>query len=354
MAVTRRTLRLAEQLRIVIDHEIDWSVRQLVQAWARAWTVIDGEWTATVNQLVDLTSHGQWPGASVVLRAAATQAALASATREVVDLADFTGVTVVTAARNVSTEVAFWQKRIIASQLPASFKPGQELPEKLPDQVLASIVERTTEQIESRRRPLAEDAVESMRQALVRGVAIGENPRSTARRMLDRTHSSFNGGLSRALTIARTEVLDAYRSGAAAYQSQHDDVLRGWAWHAKLDARTCPSCWAKHGTVHQLWETGPHDHQCGRCSRTPLTRSWADIGIDLEEPESVLPDAEQAFKALSREEQLKVMGVVRLHALDAGVLDWSDLTVRRTTPGWRESWVPIRVADARRRLVRSV
>jgi hypothetical protein len=354
MAVTRRTLRLAEQLRIVIDREVDWTVRQLVQAWARAWLTIDAEWTQAVNDLVETTRDGRWPTRRDVFRAASVQAALHSATREVTGLAEFTGVTVVTAARQVSTEVAFWQRQIITSQLPVGWQQGEALPEKLPDQVLAAIVERTAEQIESRKRPLADDTIEAMKRALIRGVVVGENPRSTARRMLTTSRSGFNGGLTRAMTIARTEVLDAYRSGAGAYQAGHDDVLQGWLWDAKLDTRTCPSCWAMHGSEHPLLEVGPIDHHCGRCARTPLTRSWRDLGIDMDEPEGIFPDAEEAFRRLTYGEQLRVMGPVRLRAWSSGALAWSELSVRRQNPGWRDSMVPISIGDARRRLLSPV
>lgn len=350
MAVTRRTLRLAQQLRIVIDGILDRTVRELVEAWARAWQVIDAEWVEAMNELVEMSQDGNWPSRRQVLRATKAQAALASATREILDLSEFTGITVVAAAREVTSQVAFWQARLVASQLPDTAAIGAML-HPLPDQVLAAIVERTTEQIESLRRPLSIDAAEAMKQALIRGVVVGENPRTTARQMVDRAEQRFNGGLTRAMSIARTELMDAHRSATAAYQLEQTDVLRGWAWHAKLDARTCPSCWAKHGTEHELTETGPNDHPQGRCARTPLTKSWADLGIDLDEPESVLPDARATFEALPRADQLRILGPVRLKALEAGSIAWEDLSVLRTSKGWRDSWVAVPVQDARRSLL---
>lgn len=352
MAVNRHTLQLADSLRIVLNDEIDWTIRQLVQAWVRAWTVIDAEWRLAIDQLVAATEKGSWPTAAEILRAASVQAALASATREVISLADFAGVTVVTSARNVTTETAFWQRRIITSQLPVGYQPGQDLPEKLTDQTLAAIVHRTEEQIESWKRPLPRDMAEQMKRALVRGVAIGESPRATAARMLETTQHEFNGGLTRAMTLARTEVLDAHRSAAQAYQLANPEVLLGWAWTAKLDTRTCAACWAKHGIVHALMEPGPLDHQCGRCARTPITHPWSALGIEIDEPDSLLEDSYEAFRALSREDQLKILGPVRLHALDTDAIYWEQLAQRRTTPGWRDSFVPMSVGFARRKLIR--
>lgn len=358
MAVTRRTLRLADQLRIVLDDRVDLAVRDLVEAWARAWEQIDTEWQLAIEQLVAASKSGRWPSPTQIAQTSRAQRALAAATREILDLTEFTGVTVITAAREVAAEVAFWQSQLLASQMPSEAGTTAELVARF-DRInplsLGAIVERTTTQIESLKQPLSRAATEAMRQALVRGVALGENPRTAARRMVRLAEQRFNGGLTRAMTIARTEILDAHRTGTAAYHFDHADVLQGWAWHAKLDTRTCPSCWAKHGTVYQLQVTGPNDHQQGRCLRLPVVKPWSALGFeDVEEPPSLLTDARTRFAELPRRDQLKIMGPVRLQALEKGALDWSELTTRRRTRGWRDSWAPIPVGDARRRLLTPV
>jgi SPP1 gp7 family putative phage head morphogenesis protein len=357
MAVTRDTLRLAKQLRIMLDRRVDVVVRQLVEAWARGGEEIDGEWEAAIADLIANSSGGRWPNRLQIARASRAQQALSMTTEQVVGLAEFSGVTVSTGAREVSTEAAFWQARLIASQMPEQAGTAAELAarfDRVQAEAIGAIVERTTEQITALTRPLPAFATDAMKRALVRGVAIGENPRAAAKRMVDLAQSHFNGGLTRALVIARTEMLDAHRSASAAAQLANEDVLRGWVWHAQLDSRTCPSCWARHGTVHDLTEVGPNDHQQGRCSRTPVTKSWAELGFDdIIEPVSLLPDAGEVFAGLSRDEQLKVMGPVRLKALDAGVLSLADLAVRKDNPGWRPSWVPMSTKAVRRRMLRS-
>lgn len=356
MAINRETLRLAKQLRVDINATVDITVRQLVEAWARAWTQIDAEWRAAVDQLVAASKDGKWPTPAQVARAERAQKALAVATREIRSLAEFTGVTVTTAAREVTEQVAFWQARLIASQMPKEAGTTAELAARftrVDADAIGAIVERSVEQITARTQPLSVAATEAMKQALVRGVAVGENPREAARRMMRLAEHQFTGGLTRALVIARTEILDAHRSGTAAAQLANADVLKGWMWHAELDKRTCPSCWAKHGTVHDLEVTGPDDHQQGRCARTPVTKSWKELGFDVKEPAPIIPDAQQVFSQMPKADQLAVMGPVRLKALDSGAMSWSDLSVKRTTDGWRDSWVPVPVGTARRSLVRS-
>ena len=129
-----------------------------------------------------------------------------------------------------------------------------------------------------------------VRQELVRGMQLGLNPRETARRtvlgnrMVQAFEHGFNLPLNRALIITRTEQIDAARDAAALTHQANADLLRGWQWVAQLDTRTCPSCWAQHGTEHPLDEPGPWDHQQGRCTRMPVTRTWADLGYDVPEP----------------------------------------------------------------------
>lgn len=341
MAITRETIRLSRELRILIRDTENEAVRSLVRSWALAWQEIEGEFMLAIQDLLAVTP-GQWPTRAQIARAERAQAALNLALTRIDELADFAGVLIERAGVDAVYRAVEWQPKIIASQLPPSVGDAALLAgsfDRISRDAIDAIVERTATQIHSTLRPLSTAAVDAMKRSLIRGVAVGENPRTTARLMLKRLEGDFNGGLTRALTIARTEILDAHRSGAAAAQMANADVLQGWVWLAQLDTRTCPSCWAQHGSRHALTETGPNDHQQGRCARMPVTKSWADLGFDVEEPPSVLPDARTVFDGLSRADQLKIMGPTRLKALDNGA-PWVGLTQRRTTKGWRDSWAP--------------
>lgn len=358
MAITRRTLRISDQIRIVLDAQVDRTVIALVQAWARAWEQISPEWEEAIADLVAASQPGSWPNRLQIARAQSAREALQAVTKAVTELAEFAGVTVVATTREVTAEVALWQARLIASQLPDEAGTTAEVVarfNRVDPYAIAAIVERTVEQIESWKRPLSAQATEAMRAALVRGVIVGENPKVAARRMMRIGEKNFNGGLNRALVLARTEIPDAQRSAAAAHHLEHEDVLTGWQWHSKLDARTCISCWSRHGTTEELHVPGPYDHHQGRCTRLPVTKSWADLGYtDIEEPPSLLVDAQAKFDALPRTRKLQIMGPVRLRAYETGAMAWSDLSVLQSNGGWRDSWVPAPVKDVRRRLLTPV
>lgn len=348
MAINDETLRLGRQLRIRVGAEVDQVVRELVQAWARAWDEVHGAWNDAAMDLAKYASldDGQWPDAWTIARHERAQAALLATYDEVLQLAEFTGVTVSDAVGRVVTDTPEWHARIIASQFPATADREALVARfnRVDRFALSAIVERTTQQVTSTMWLLPYQAQEQMRRVLIRGVALGDNPRRAAAEMVARAEGTFNGGLTRALTIARTEMLDAHRSAGAASHFANADVLTGWVWLAQLDTRTCPSCLAMHGTEHNLDEVGPMDHQQGRCARMPKTKTWRDLGIDLDEPADITPDAKAWFDGLSRADQTKVMGPDRLAALDAGV-PWHDLAQRRTTPGWRDSWAPTPARD---------
>lgn len=347
MAITQRTLRLVQEMRQSLDKILDGTTRDLTKAWVRAWDELIAVFNAAADELIAAAMDGRWPSRAQVARSTRAQRALDLAAQSLAVLA-------MQASNDISK--AAWQavylavesyKPILLSQLPPRAEVGIGF-DRIDLNAVEWIVKRTTEQINARHWPLAMDATEAMRRELVRGVVVGDNPRTAARNIVTRCEGAFNGGLSRAVNIARTEMLDAHRAGAQASQDADADVLAGWIWHCKLDTRSCPSCWAMHGTLHPLAEPGPLDHQSGRCSRTPKTKTWAELGFDIPEPPDVLPDAQSAFRALPRDDQLKIMGPQRLNLLDAGRINWADIPQRRTTTGWRDSYHARSASDLER------
>ena len=80
---------------------------------------------------------------------------------------------------------------------------------------------------------LAPDAAAGVRQALITAVATGLGPRQTAALV----KKSFGIPLKRALTIARTEHLRAFRESSRQAWAQQRDVVQGWLWLAALGIR---------------------------------------------------------------------------------------------------------------------
>lgn len=337
MAITERTLTLEQELRDSLRGVTDAQVRDLTRAWATAWDEIEPDLhAALLEQLVsgDRVTRAQ------LLRSVRLRKALVVIADKLEALAAEAGVRITGDLRDIIETAGGAQASVIDSQLPADFMSADDLAtwSRVDERQIEAIVKRSTEQITSLTKPIPAEQMAVVRRELIRGVAAGTNPKATAARIVRRAEGKFVGGLNRALVIARTETLDAHREGARVGRLPHADVLASWTWLCALDSRTCPSCWAQHGTVHPIDTFGPDDHQQGRCAAVPTTKSWADLGIDVEEPPSLLPDPAAKFDGLDEETQRGILGPKRYDAWKSGDYPMESWSQKRTTDGWRDSY----------------
>lgn len=353
MAINRQALKLLDQLATEADKTLSADLVKLVLAWSRAWSVVEREWRAVVEDLAREIAAGGRPRRKTLANLHNVQAAMNSAQAQLEALASLTSARAVATTRALIQSAAAAQTELIAVQLPrgSEARTAVEAVTDLPNRQLEALVRRTTSRIESKLRPLSADATSAMLDALLKGAARGRNPRVIAATMLRNTRDGFDGGLTRALNISRTEALDAHRSAAQITQNEHSDVLAEWQWLAHLEGtRTCPACWSKHGTLHPLTEPGPWGHQQCRCSRAPVTKTWRELGIDLDEPPSAVRDGQTQFFQLPKAQQLEIMGPTRLQGLEQGKILWEELATKRANPGWRDGFYATPVRDFKSRL----
>lgn len=390
MAVTRSTLALTRTLRSGIGTEVDGADRHLTGLWVQAWDRLAPAWTAACTELAAMAvADGRWPSRNQIARNDTAMGALYASEDALTALAAETDTTAGAAAGRVVALDAELEPRIIGSQAPETktealtshvLRRLREAEEEVPPEdvtdggmvppptaadllgpaviagivagrfepsALAAIIARAEGQIHADTIPLTPAAIEAMKNALIEGVIVGDNPIDIARDMVNRVEGAFNGGLTRALTISRTEILDAYRAASAYTHRANSDLVTGWQWFARLDRRTCTACWSRHGRVYPVTEPGPDDHQNGRCTRLPKLATWAELGITAPEPPSLLPDGEKAFNTLPKAQQLEIFGPSRLDLYQSGAVTWDQLATWRDTPQWRRSNVPTTVRDLR-------
>jgi len=343
VAATRETLQLLADLNGEVDDHIDGVTRDLTAAWAHAWDVLEPGFATGLSNV--LAEPGDTVTRRQLFRDPALQGSLGASVRALDALAALAATKATGAARAAAQQGADGQAAIIASQMPPQRPVTEASLGGFAERALAAILARISQRITALTRPLSPDADQAMRRELVRGMQLGLNPRAVARRILQAVEGAFNGGLSRALTISRTEIMSAYREAAAIGQNAQRDVLEGWVWVASLSNRTCFVCWSLHGSKHPLTEPGPQGHVNCRCVRSPELMSWQDLGFDIPEPPSLIPNAQERFASLSRADQLQIMGPARLDLLDRGAVQWGDLARLRDNPGWRPSWAPVPVRD---------
>lgn len=338
MSVTNETLTIIEAYRAATVRIQDAQTRTLVAAWANAWNVVADELSDAIN---DLTSGATPPSPAKVRRSRKLAASLDAIGAQLDDLARQSGVVIVGDLPTALQLAGQANAALIATQLPELAGVALVVNwDRIDRRAIAAIITRTTERIHALSLPLSDEAVAAMRRSLIRGLATGDNPRVTARRMLADTEGRFNGGLTRTLRIARTETLDAMRAAARLSDEANAAVLAGrWAWTASLSTRTCPACWSMHGQEFPLSQPGPEGHVNCRCARVPVTKTWADLGfIGIEEPPSLMPDAEAAFAELDPAVQLEILGRRRYEAWLAGDYPMGSWARRVDNPDWRPSW----------------
>lgn len=328
MAVNQKTMSEVLSRYIQQGQQLDVQDRLLLQAWARAWDVMVDELAQVVRQISE-------PHISKVIRRRKVAEAMAIVNQGLRQALSTSQDAATATAQAMIDDAGRDVAAIVASQLPAGAVVAFES-----NHQLAEIVKRTTQQITARHWVLEQEATEAMKRALVRTVAEGTNPRVAARRMVQDVKGVFNGGLTRARVIARTEQIDAYRAAAKQAMDDNKNMLAGWMWVAKLSARTCRSCLSKHGTHHQLDEPGPLDHQQGRCVRVPITKTWEELGFKgIKEPPPVVGESGEDWlkrqPAETQEAILTKRGAELWRAGDWPSSQWSTL---RRTEGWRDSY----------------
>jgi SPP1 gp7 family putative phage head morphogenesis protein len=184
-----------------------------------------------------------------------------------------------------------------------------------------------------------EEAASNASAALMAAIAAGSNPLVIAQML----QQALGESESRAQTIARTELLGAYRDAQLANYRANADVIRGWMWSSSGGAGTCAACMFMDGTVHGLDEM-MDTHVCCKCSAIPVTNSWDDLlgayGIDGSDiPDTAIdvgyePMMDWFNHQATNAERLDILGPSKLEAWLRGDITIQDLVGWRDDPEW--------------------
>lgn len=333
MTISDDVLAIEAAMQTILNTILDHHTTTLTAAWATSWASVAGELEAV---LLELAEDGDVPGWRIA-QSRRAQEGLAAAGRALEDLAELTGTTISDDAARALGLGVDGELAMIGAQLP----PGHSGVVRVDDAQIAAMLGRTTQQITAVSWPISAETLLAVRSELARGMIVGDNPREAARRMVAATEGRFTGGLTRALNISATEMLDAMRTAQHATDQVNAGVLAGWTWLSHLDSATCISCISRHGSEYPITEPGPFDHQRGRCARGPRTKTWAELGFpDIPEPDLAMPDAGEWFDGLTDGEQRSILGKRGHEQWQAGNFPMSDWAVRRENPDWRPSYVP--------------
>ena len=309
---------------------------RLVRAYGQAWQQIQVELKHLTDQIEAARIAGEEVSAAWLFQRGRLETLKSQVEREISRFARDTDLLVqaeqweaMASARQNSLRLIQMALPLEPNQLAESRISFTQLPNEAIQAQLGFLSNRSP--LKKLLAQLGPQAATSAGDALIQAVALGYNPRKTATHLRE----SLGGNLSRALTIARTETLRAYRESSRLQFQANADVLEGWVWISARDSRTCASCWAMHGTIHKLDER-LDDHPNGRCTMVPRSKSFEELGIDgVPDTRPPLPETgEEAFAKLTPEEQDQILGIAAGEAYRAGQVKLSDFVGRKRSTQW--------------------
>jgi SPP1 gp7 family putative phage head morphogenesis protein len=223
------------------------------------------------------------------------------------------------------------------AQVGALVPPSVSIPfNRLPTEALESMVGflQDGSPLKALLDDIAKDAARSIGDLLVRAIAEGWNPRKTAAAM----RQAVGLPLTRALRIARTEQLRAWRKSSVQGYRDQGALIVGYRRHAQQDTRTCFACLMQDGTMYLLEEEFT-DHIQGRCTVIPVTRSWKDLGFpDIPDTNAQWQPGKDWFLEQSADAQKEILGAARYGAWKRGEVGLEDMQTLHKSQKWGDSW----------------
>ena len=172
---------------------------------------------------------------------------------------------------------------------------------------------------------------EGMRAQLVRGIALGVNPREVARRAI---RLGLGTSLTRMAAIARTESLRVYRlTSLESYRNSR--VVVGYKRLSARDNRTCPACLFADGQFYPI-DYGFDSHVNCRCTLLPQLANVPPVRYET---------GQEWFARQPEGTQLEILGRGRFDLWRRGEASLTDMVSRDWSDTWGGSLRVTRVRD---------
>lgn len=329
--------QIAESFRAALLQKERAAAVRLVKAYGASWNRLSKELAALTKQIEDARARGEFVNQSWLFRQERYRKLIEQVTWEVAKFAEFTEG-VITKEQRVAVKTALndSQRLLLASAEATGGVSGafNRLPVSAVENIVGFLGNGSP--LNTLLREFAPAARQQVEQGLINAVAQGWNPRKTAKEI----RGALGGNLNRALKIARTETIRAYREASHENYLANEDVLDGWVWLSARNRRTCPACFAMHGTFHPVTERMASHVNC-RCAMVPWTKPID--GVPDTRPK--IEPGEDAFAKLPAADQREVLGNA-FDAYKAGKIKLTDLVGRKDSVEWGRSYHALPVGRA--------
>jgi len=304
--------------------------RQLSRVWGNIGESIQAELVTLATEIADkgLTTREQ------AIKQARYKSLMAQVleqitlfqTRTLEPLADETQRKAVIAGQSYATHsIKAVQGKFTPSEVKLSYT-------KLNTQAVNNIIalSRAGKPLEKIFQTVAPGAVEAMTNILIANTTKGVNPRQTAREMI--TSGLNQGGLGRALVIARDQQIRAYRDSTR--QTYQELGVKKYQRVAAHDKRTCAACLAMDGMKQDSDKVLPL-HPQDRCAIIAVVPGYS-------------PNRQtgaQWFEAQDSDTKRAILGQGRFEAYNEGKFDFRQMVTVKPNQTWGDSAQVTSLAD---------
>jgi SPP1 gp7 family putative phage head morphogenesis protein len=333
-----RLSRAADRFKRQVLAREEQAATTLIEQYGAVFQTLSQELDAVTAQIIELQKEGVEVTRNLIYRRTRLQSLIDQTEEQLTQFAQF-------AEPHITAEQAFAVERAQEHSRELVFTALGPLPDgiAIPSNFLRfnpAVVEKfigrasNGSPLRELLETLAPDAVSSIEEVFVKGIVKGLNPREVARQLRD----EFSVPLHRAMTISRTEVLNAYRETNREFYAQNDHVVTRWRWQAAFNSRTCAMCLAMDGTEFET-RVSLDTHPNCRCVLVPVTKSWAELGFTGIPDRRSQPAQNGAewFAAQPKATQLRIVGPAKLKRIEEGTLTLKALVGVRNDRDWGKS-----------------
>jgi len=240
MAINAPVAELAEQYRRALLKRDIAAATALLQAYGRAWNRLNTLQEALVAELAAKRLAGTEITAGLVRRSERYQALMTQLQDELRRLLPYTEETIRAGQAGLIESALDETAALAQAGLPGTPETRAALMtawNRLPTDAAESLVGvlQDGSPLYQLLAQLGEPTVQGIGEALVNGIVLGWNPKRIAGELRD----VFGLTTTRALRIARTEMLRSYRTASIMSYQANPQIVKGWQWSASKSLRTC-------------------------------------------------------------------------------------------------------------------
>ena len=310
------------------------SQRALTESYRAVLARLQGDLDALTTRIAAAQAAGETVGASWLNRDARFRALIADTEAEIGRYSRNAEAVIANGQRQAATAALGTSEAVMAAALgtppPGVVATFNRLPTGAIEELVGNLGDGRP--LSGLLDGLGAEASKAGRAALIEALGKGLGPRQLAREFRLGTNESA----VRALLISRTEINRAFRESTLRTLQENREVIKNWRWLAAHGKRTCLACLARDGSEWPLSKPMPTHPAC-RCAIVPITKTWRELGIDIDDNRPEIETGESWFERQDEATKRGMMGPLAFDLFQQGKITLPDFIGERTSRRWGTS-----------------